>query len=320
MNNTNYELGPLCGSTDNETLDRARSGLNQYFSLARNANLTQWEQGREGFLCTNVAVQAYIMLLGSLIKYWEANTAADSREMNIEEVIYGIEEYMAPILTFVEQADDESMKTAFRVPFGSGGPPEYYFRLCHWVKTKYPDFEPEGLSNWEEEQSEEKIQTADRKIRDIVVEMQKFIFTVFRTIHGEEKDAYWHTGVPDRSIKSKAYDRSLEDETDERLPLETYLDVIDLKKIVEHKQNWPVFKSAFNIPEPGEKGYAKNLKWMERVNELRRIPAHPSERRHYKVEDFDYIDYIYEEFFRRLKEAERNPTLVVSGSSGDGDA
>lgn len=319
MNNSNYELGPLCGPSDSETLDRARSALNQYFNLIRNASLTQWEKGREGNLCTNVAVQAYIMLLGSLIKYWEVNTATDTREMAVEEMLLEIEEYMSPILEFLEHADETAMKNAFQVPFGSGGPPEYYYRLCRLVKAKYPDFQPEGMQDWEAEQSVEKIQTADRKIRELLVEMQKFIFIVFRTIHGEVKDAYWDKGVPDKNIKSKAYERSLDDDVEERLPLETYLDVIDFKKIVEHRQNWPLFKSVFNIPEPGEKGHAKNLKWMERVNDLRRIPAHPSEKRHYKVEDFDYIDFIHDEFFRRLREAERNPTLETSETSEDAD-
>lgn len=320
MNNTNYELGPLCGPTDGETLDRGRRALNQYFSLMRNANLTQWEKGREGYLCTNVAVQAYIMLFGSLIRYWEANTAADSREMDVEEILLEIEEYLTPILEFLEDVNETKMQTAFQVPFGSGGPVEYYFRLCRLVKGKYPDFQPEGMKDWEAEQSEEKIQTADRKIRQLIEQSLKYIFTIFRNIHGEERDAYWDKGVPDKNIKAEAYKKSLEDEVEHRMSLENYLDVIDVKKIVEQKQNWPLFKPVFNIPEPGEKGYAKNLKWMERINELRRVSAHPSEKRHYRIDDFDYIDYIHDEFFKRLKEAPENPSLESVEISADENA
>ena len=40
---------------------------------------------------------------------------------------------------------------------------------------------------------------------------------------------------------------------------------------------------------------------MERINELRRIPAHATERRHYKASDFEYIDYVYDEFSSRLE-------------------
>lgn len=320
MNNSNYELGPLCGATDSETLDRSRSAVTQYFTRIRNANLPQWESGREGYLCTNVAVQAYIMLLGSLIKYLEVNTATDSREMSGEDMLLEIDEYLSPVIEFLEHADAVKMKTAFQVPFGSGGPPEYYYRLCRMVKAKYPDFKPEGLEDWEAEQSEENKQTADRKIRDIILEVQKSIFSTFRKIYGEQKDAYWDKGVPDKSIKTRAYERSLDYEVEDRLPLETYLEVIDFKKIVEHKQNWPWFKPVFNIPEPGEKGHAKNLKWMERVNELRRIQAHPADKRHYKVEDFDYIDYVHQEFIRRLREAPQNPVLETTEPQEESDA
>ena len=87
-----------------------------------------------------------------------------------------------------------------------------------------------------------------------------------------------------------------------------------MKKIVENKQNWPLFKAVFNIPEPGEKGIAKNLKWMDRINELRRIPAHPAKERHYKLEDFQYLDFVFDEFARRLAEGRSNPQLPDSTS------
>ncbi len=84
------------------------------------------------------------------------------------------------------------------------------------------------------------------------------------------------------------------------MPLENYLDFIEYKKIVENKIHWPLFKPVFDIPNPDEKGYSKNVQWMEKVNELRRIPAHPTESRHYKIEDFEYLDYIYGEFTQRI--------------------
>ena len=317
LNNSNYELGPLCGRTDSETLDRSRTALNEYFGIIRNANLAEWESGRDGNLCTNVAVQAYTMLLASLIKYWEANTASDAREMDIGEIIVALEEYLKPVTDFLESSNSVQIKTAFHVPFGSGGLPEYYDRLCKLVKSKYSDFVPEGMEEWEEEQSEEKIQEADNKLKRIVEEMRTYIFDVFRAIHGDR--LYWDRGVTDKTIKSNAYTKSLDVDTDDRLPLETYLDVLEMKKIVENKTNWPLFKAVFNIVEPGEKGFTKNLKWMDTVNELRRIPAHPARERKYKVEDFEYIDYIYQEFASRIAAAQADPVLETLVEVGEGD-
>jgi DGQHR domain-containing protein len=44
LNNSNYELGALCGRTDGETLDRARSALTEYFGRFRSANMTEWDR------------------------------------------------------------------------------------------------------------------------------------------------------------------------------------------------------------------------------------------------------------------------------------
>jgi len=299
-NNTVFDRGPLSGSSDTDTLERARAALNAYFEQIRTSNLAQWEKGREGFLCTNVAVQAHLMLLAAIIKYWEVNTAIDPKEMEPEEIILELEEYFQPLVDFLSHADDQRMDATFRVPFGSGGPPEYFYRLCRILKDRFADFEPEGMHAWEAEQSEENVRAADEKMKEIVVDVQREIFTRFQSQYGTQRDAYWHKGVTDKSIKARAYEKSLDDDDDSRLPLENYLDVIDYKKIVENKNNWPLFKELFDIPEPGEKGQAKNLKWMERINELRRISAHPTERRHYRVEDFEYIDFVYQELKHRI--------------------
>jgi len=59
---------------------------------------------------------------------------------------------------------------------------------------------------------------------------------------------------------------------------------------------------------------------MERVNELRRIPAHPARERKYKVEDFQYIDLVHDELMKRIKEAQANPVLEGAPIPEDEDA
>jgi DGQHR domain-containing protein len=319
LSNKVYDHGPLCGTTDSETLDRARTALNEFFSLVRNANMNEWDSGRDGLVCTNVAVQAYIMLFGAIIKYWEANTASNAREMDVEEIMMGIEEYVGPIREFLESNGSAKIKEEFQVQFGAGGPPEYFFRLCKLVKSKYADFQPEGLADWEAEQSEDRIDEADAQLKALVSVMRDYIFSVFRSIYGEKNNAYWEKGVTDSAVKTGAYTRSQDYALEDRLPLETYLEVVEMKKIVENKKVWPLFKPVFDIPEFGEKGQARNLKWMLRVNELRRIPGHPAKERKYKLEDFEYIEYIHGEFMTRLERAQKEPTPKLVLAVGEDD-
>ena len=304
LKNKEYEPGPLSGTSDIETLDRARSALNSYFGLIRSTNQSRWEGGRRGFLCTNVAIQAYLQLFAGFIAYMEINKGLSARELTPEEILAEVEEYLDPVLRWLVDTSPSLVEETFKVQFGSGGPREYFYRLAQIVREEYSDFEPEGMAEWEEERSTERIAAADQKLKELNILVQKRIFDVFKAHYGIEKNAYWEKGVVDKDIKAKAYKKSLDDDAEERLPLENYLDFIEYKKIVENKTHWSLFKSVFDIPLPGEKGYSKNIRWMERMNELRRIPAHPTESRHYKLEDFDFIDYIYEEFTGKLEAAE----------------
>jgi DGQHR domain-containing protein len=294
-----FSPGVLCGTDDTATLDRARSTLNSYFQLLMSANLTQWESGRQGYLCTNVSLQAYLQLLSSIASYMESNKGLSARDLEPNELIAEVEEYMDPILSWLSEASTIKMEKKFKVQFGSGGPREYFYRLCQMIRESFSDFSPEGMDEWIEWQSDERVADADKKLKDLNIQVQKMIFDTFKKAYGADGDAYWNKGVIDKKIKMRAYEKSLDDEDEDRLPLENYLDFIEYKRIVENKAHWNLFKPYFDISEPGEKGYTKNVQWMVRINELRRIPAHATEKRHYKTSDFEYIDYIYGEFMGR---------------------
>lgn len=292
-----YSPGALSDLTDFKTLDRARSVLNSYFSLLAAANPEVWNLGRPGLLCTNASLQAYLLLLSALVAFMESEKHLSARQLQPLELMAEVQEYLSPVLAFLSRATPADMAREFKVPFGSGGPREYYFRLCRLVHEQYEVFRPEGLLIWIESRSEERVAEADGRIKELNILVQKSIFDTFKAVYGPD---YWDRGVLDRTIKTEAYGKSLDADVSKRLPLENYLEFIQYKTIVENKEHWGLFKPVFDIPEPGAKGLAKNLKWMIRINELRRISAHATENRSYSVEDFDYIAYIFEEFTRRL--------------------
>lgn len=288
---THYEPGALCGSTDNATLQRAIKILNGYFRQIQEATISRWESGRPGKLCTNESVQALTLLLAELIKYIEKDTTKPLRSHTEQQVLALVSEHITPLLDFLQSGDSE-VDALLSVQFGSGGPRELLLRFAKVMRKSYPAFEPDGYENWAQSQSEESRRTADEQVQKINMIVQKHIFSVFRRIYGDEKNAYWEKGVLSKEIKSRAYTKSQDVEIDARLPLEAYLDFIEFKSIVEHKERWPLFKDVFDIPAEGEKGQAKNLKWMDRFNEIRRIPAHAAEGRNYKAEDFPFLESV----------------------------
>ena len=93
--------------------------------------------------------------------------------------------------------------------------------------------------------------------------------------------------------------RVLDDPTGAK-PLETYLDVIELKKIAESSENWPNFKDTLSIPLQQEpKNLAKYVNWIEQFNEVRKIWAHPYGRA-YSDEDISLLKLIEAELRKRL--------------------
>jgi len=247
------------------------------------------------------------MLFAELIAYMESDTKLDAKELTVEQLIGEIKDYLTPVLSFVSTAHDADFEKLFKVPFGSGGPIQYYYRLCDLVRKNLSDFCPDGYKDWEASQSEEKIRIADQQVKKLTSSIQGYIFDMFKKLYGEKDNAYWERGVTDKEMKTNAYKKSLDDDPEKRLAIEAYLDIIQLKKIVENRKNWLHFKDVFNIPLLGEKGLAKNIKWMEILNEVRRIAAH-SYQRTYRASDFDFLDWLIQEWFKRIDEAKQKAT------------
>ena len=300
LSKSDYEKGLLCGSTDNATLLRAQRFLNGYFSAIANSDIARWDSGREGRICTNEGIQAFTLLLGEISQYLYGADVSKFLRRSEQQLLAEIEPIIEPVLEFI-RAGGKRVDEFFTVPFGSGGPREYLFRLIRLIRAKCPEFGPMDFGKWEVAQREDLRKQADEQLQQIVLLVQRHIFSVFKKIYGEEKNAYFEKGVTNRDMKVAAYKKSVEYDEGDRGPLETYLDFIDLKKIVEAKDRWPIFKSAFDVRLTDDsKVQAKNVRWMDRINELRRIPAHPADGRNYKAEDFEVIDFVYNTLTNRL--------------------
>ena len=82
--------------------------------------------------------------------------------------------------------------------------------------------------------------------------------------------------------------------------LEVYLDFIDLKSIIEQKDNWPLFEKTLNIQLPeGKKGRAKYLEWFDKLNRICRVFAH-SYGRKLEESDMETLAFVEEKLREKL--------------------
>ncbi len=106
------------------------------------------------------------------------------------------------------------------------------------------------------------------------------------------------------ALRTIAGERQQATPVEKRLRKEAYLDFLDLMKIVRQKENWPHFEAVFNIPMSGEKGKVYYLDWWEKLNDLRRIPAHPSSMRVYDEQDYAFVSWLKVELYGRLEKTD----------------
>ena len=287
--------GPFSRRNTKETLSALCEGLTNYFTLIQSANLDRWELGKQGYLCSNIAVQGYIRLLQALTDYMSSKTGQDPANLEADELIGQITPYLQPVLDFVAVTDDADFAKRFKQPFGSGGPPRYFHQLCLIVRSKFPDFVPAGFEEFAVEQASETTERADAMTKELVDRVHRHVVTVLKTSYPGE---HFDKGVPQKDIKLSAMNKKYED-GEQQMPPENYLELIDLKKIVEHQNNWELFKDTMNVQLLNDrKGQQKYLKWLERLNEVRRIPAHPYGRS-YKETDLDFLEFLDEQLSAR---------------------
>ena len=161
-------------------------------------------------------------------------------------------------------------------------------------------FRMDGLKSARRKQaSADDTKYADEAVRRLQTLVHDAAVKILKDVYGEEK--YLVKGVPSDEIFKKAQPRQLEDQRkDEFKDLDVYFDLLDFKDIVTHKSNRDHFKPVFDIAMEGDKGLAFNIRWLEQLNALRRVGAHPAGRQ-YKPEDITFLRWIDAELNRRTE-------------------
>lgn len=299
--------GPLCSATDIKTIQRARLILNGYFELIRKGNPRRWELGKPAYICVNPGIRAHLALLNEIVKYLELKKGIDFQVLNEKDFIYHIQKIIKPLVFYIKKSDDNEIANSFARKFGEGGVKEYFYKMCEIVAQEFDDFGSDEFKGFLVQRDDERVAEADQFIINLTNDITNYVIAVLKKIHGTRRmpsgdQAYWDLGIESRSSKEKAYKKQQEDPPQKRLPKEAYLDITDIKSIIQQSNNWNHFEPVFNIPVEGEKkGKKYYTTWLIDFNELRRIPAHKSALRVYSDENFEFLDFIRSEFYPKLE-------------------
>lgn len=306
--------GPFSGATDVETVERARIILNGYFEAFRSSNPPRWEAGRAGYMCVNPAIRAHLLLIPEIISYLSHRRSIDFLTLPEDQFIKKLVGFVAPILAYFRTADDEDVKKQYSRKFGEGGVKEYLYNLCRLLAAEYDDFGSEAFKRFVDQEASNAVDEANHFIMSFSETLMDCVITGLKSKYGERRTdsgepAYWELGVTSRRVVENAFRKHLADPLPRRKPKEAYLDILDLKEIVEAPDNWLFFEQTFSIPLPGEKRGSKrhHTAWMAKFSEVRNIAAHKNALRTYTDDDLEFVDWVRAEIAPRISRGMKSP-------------
>jgi DNA sulfur modification protein DndB len=294
---TTYVQGPLLWDDPREAITSLSELFTEYFDLFRSANAHRWNSAKAGKFATNVGVAALIRLLGDVIAFMASKDHEDPRELHPKVIVERIEQYLQPSLQYFTKVGDDALEQRFTVPFGAGGQRVFQHRLREILHEKFPSFNPPGFEEDLRKYDATRRQEADRKVRDVVEAVHRFVIKRLREVYGNQ-DNYLSLAVENKTILTRAFEKQVEADPEKQKDLATYLDFIDLRKIVETPKNWGHFKEDLDIALPDEHPGRKHTRWFDDINKLRRVSAHPYNRG-YDDAEVDEIQLIHQTLVTR---------------------
>jgi len=266
----------ICIYNINETdADKAmkdsRKRITQYIDGAYNIVydlLT--EDKRDDFLFCNRGTFAFIALIGSLHAYLLKSDAFTS-DSSIPERLNVLKPYLetlADALTNISDEESANLKGAL----GSGADPFWLHSYQNMIYKKFNDYCPEELSLWQETQDKD-IQSEGNKLKEEIRDMlRKAVLSRFQEIHGIK----WEKEPNMFKLKRECEDKIIkENEDNEDFNLEDHdwkewLEIADLKKIIEKNFNEQKFTEAFaiNVGLPF-KTKKEKLAWISMIEQTK---------------------------------------------------
>jgi hypothetical protein len=199
---------------------------------------------------------------------------------------------------YIASAKDEDFKTKFTVIFGSSGYHEYFFKLFELIEADVPDLRPDGYEEYKRTTSAETTELADRQVKWIQSVVPNYLKDQMREKFGEN---FFEVVVP-KEMQKACQVKRVDDDNDDKLPVETYLDWIQFGKLASMKDIRNEVKAALSIrlpDEPAGKHFYDG--WFDAINRIRRVPAHPSGRT-YKANDIEVLAIVVDHLRSNLPE------------------
>ena len=277
------EYGPLWAGNENiETLKRTTTIIKAWINEIAIINKEWWDLGSAegGGLAMNDGISTLISVLKSVFEVLEKHGYKLIAKSN-NELVELIEPYSIALGKYLASLDQVERKS-FRDLRGVSGVISRTRQSQNGIRQFKPEFNPEGLDQWLDEQKQQTNKNTKELIDQIEVKLQGFIVEKLKEEFEGDEDTWWYEGIPS-TIRTKTITR-LEEDKNKRGGREFYFDLIDYKKII--LDNWQIFENILGF---GKGNKDKRTEWIGFINEIRKIVAHASSGKTVKIEDYEKV-------------------------------
>jgi len=299
-----YEFvqGPVRWSEAIDAIDKLYRLLTAYFKLFQAASPQRWDAGKEGVFARNIGVAGLIQLLADVIYHNLKNTDEDPRLKEPEEIVQDIQTDLEPLLTYFREAPISELQTRFKTQFGTQGPKEFHRKCRFLLHEANPNFLPPGLETQLKEFSAARTEAGDKLSRLIQERVLSNVTDRLKAHYDNSPDYLVDAGLPADDFGTLATrQQEHRKKYGEKLRLETFIDFIKWKQIVQRPTNWPVVEDivSFNLEKKKNPSRKELTSWFDKMNDIRRIPAHPFGRERYSDEEIEILKSVYLELKKR---------------------
>lgn len=274
-------FGVLWTTTPDASCRRAFAIVGAWFESIADACPEMWAAGNDenlGLVATNRGVNASLRVLSWVLTHLR-NQQPDFDVASDQVVIDGIEPYAQLTGGFFAALSTDQVES-IRRHYGTGAPAEIAYSIGREIRESQPDFEAEGLLEWIENKSRVDVGEAQMLCTALEGRLLSSIVDTMKEQFGE--DGWWRE-VP-LSVRREAAARREEEPEDH--PSETFLNLIDLRPIIESQ--WQLFQSTYGM---GGGSKSDKTKWLVKFNDVRRRAYHAGGAR-LKLEDVDLLKEI----------------------------
>ncbi len=247
----------------------------------------EWDKGEDShnsYLTINAGIESLIRIFNDIVDYLISNDEISPKTESTDTLLKKVTKYLDPLIEHFKSLEEED-KILLRKSYGTGGRARYWRTLQKVIHVAIPKFNPDGMEKYWKDEAHTYNDKSFTIIRDIETHFKKHFKEELKSNYGSN---WMKIGIPKsvyESMHKLASEKNYEiTNNDEEVKPWDCLNIIDYRKIAEHKANWTdIFKKYYM--RSGEEKLKKvdQTKWFEKLSRIRNENFHS-----YSVKEDEY--------------------------------